>query len=83
MIKVWDRNLFDWSVMIEWNERPTIQKDFTNAVAYFNKHLVAIETFEAADGHQGCNMLLQRRYSICLCALEMPVIDSKELLGNY
>ena len=48
LIQVWDRNLFDRAVMIEWNERPTILKDFANAVAYFTKNLVAIKSFEAA-----------------------------------
>ena len=36
------------------------------------------ETFEAAKGQQGRGMLLQRRYSICLCDLEMPVMDGME-----
>ena len=36
------------------------------------------KTFEAADGKQGRDMLLQRRYSICLCDVEMPVMDGMD-----
>ena len=37
--------------MIEWNERPNINKSFDHAVAYFTKQLAAIKSFEAAgDG---------------------------------
>jgi hypothetical protein len=50
MIQVWDRDLFDRAVMIEWNERPSIQKEYAHAVAYFTKNLAAIESFEAAGG---------------------------------
>ena len=50
MIQVWDRDLFDPAEMVEWNERPTIQKDFANVVAYFTKNLAAIDSFEEANG---------------------------------
>ena len=37
--------------MIEWNERPNIQKSFDHGVAYFTKNLAAIESFETVgDG---------------------------------
>ena len=36
--------------MIEWNEQPTIRKDYANTVTYFIKHLAAIEDFETVDG---------------------------------
>ena len=47
---MWDNDLFDQPVMIEWNGRPIIQKDYASIVTYFTKHLVAIESFEAASG---------------------------------
>ena len=48
MIQVWDRDIFNRAVTIEWNERLSIQKSFAHAVAYFTKNLAAIESFEAA-----------------------------------
>ena len=36
--------------MIEWNERPNINKSFDHTVAYFTKQLAAIESFEAVGG---------------------------------
>jgi hypothetical protein len=50
MVQVWDRDLFDRAFMIEWNTQPSIQNDYAHAVAYFAKHLAAIESFEAAGG---------------------------------
>ena len=50
MIKVWGSDLFDCPVTIKWNGRPRTQKYFSNTVAQFTKHLLAIETFEAASG---------------------------------
>ena len=47
---MWDRDLFDWAVMIEWNEQPTIHKAYTNTGTYFTKQLAAIESFEGAGG---------------------------------
>ena len=50
MIQVWDTNLFNHAGMIVWNKRPSIQKIFAHAVAYFTKNIAAIESFEAAGG---------------------------------
>ena len=50
MIQVWDRDLFNRAVMIEWNERPNINRSFDHVVAYFTKQLAAIKSFEAAGG---------------------------------
>jgi hypothetical protein len=50
MVELWGRDLFDRPVMIEWNERPREEREYEHAVAYFTKHLAAIETYEAAGG---------------------------------
>jgi hypothetical protein len=50
MVELWGRDLFDRPVMIEWNERPREEREYAHAVAYFTKHLAAIETYEAAGG---------------------------------
>ena len=50
MIQVWDRDLFDRAVMIEWNKQPGIQKDYDSTVGYFTKQLAAIKLFKVACG---------------------------------
>ena len=54
----------------------------TRRVAVLMLKKQGFETFEAADGQQGRDMLLQRRYSICLCDLEMPVMDGMECVRH-
>ena len=41
---------------------------------------LGFETSEACDGKQGLDMLLQKPYSICLCDVEMPVMDGIECI---
>ena len=50
MVEVWARNLFNHTVMIEWNNKPVMQKTYAHTVAYFTKELRAIKNFEASGG---------------------------------
>ena len=50
MEEVWARNLFDCTVMIEWNEKQSTQKTYTHVVAYFTKELRSIKHFKASGG---------------------------------
>ena len=50
MIQVWDCDLSNRAVMIEWKEQPSIKKDCANTVGYFTKQLAEIEALEAAGG---------------------------------
>ena len=43
---------------------------------------LGFETFEAGDGLQGLDMLRQRRYSVCVCDIDMPVMDGVECVRH-
>ena len=78
MIEVCDRNLFDRRVMIEWNEQPTIQKDYSSAVTYFTKHLAAIISFEAAI----CGVQNKQGYKSTNTATKFQIACVAEIKAN-
>ena len=54
--------------------------DSVRMVAVRMLEKLGFETSEAHDGKEGLDMLLETPYSICLCDMEMPVMDGIECI---